>query len=235
MPTLAALTINSTDANIEEIYDESICDPTADPPDTLEVLNGGLTAANFTNGLVVPPWAAQPGAFIRAVQVPFDRWEIIYAKQMEDDTDDNMVVVASLSTRVFIPWDCNAVIVSWQAMWRHDATIAENATPSTAAEQWTARFLAGGTAIGSIQRTLTATRSTTAASFTFNTAPVSDEDRWPYSCATVVLDSSSWSAVCAKGYQTFICRVKARIYDDDPEESKLIIPTGAITVIAVRG
>jgi hypothetical protein len=64
---------------------------------------------------------------------------------------------------------------------------------------------------------------------------VPDVDRWPWSAATVVLNESSYPNQCAQGYQTFMCRIKASIYGDDVKAAKLIIPTGAITVIAVRG
>lgn len=235
MPTLAALTINSDDIDIQELYDESISDPTDAAPATLEMLNGGLDTSNFAGN--VPPWAVQPGSFVRGIHIPFNQWEIIYAKQMSTGTtsgsDDTNVISAMLSTRLFIPWEAD-VVFGWQAFFRHDASLSyENDAPaSTEVETWEAKFYAAGSQITQLKLTLHPTRfrSDLVAPGTHDWSDIEtpDEDRWMFNSNAAVISSQD------KGYLSLVVRITATIYGDDPKIAKLIIPEGAVWCLAIR-
>jgi hypothetical protein len=255
MPTLSALTINATKLNIQEIYAESISDPDDTTPATLEVLNGGLDADNLSGD--IPAWACQPGAFFRAIQIPFERWEFIYAKQHGTVTDsgtrvsENSVVVASLSTRFFLPWDVTALYVSWQALWRPDASGVLATTPvpqEWSQEAWDARFYINGTEVAGGRLTMTPTRWDTQAvvssAVNWDTGlGYAEESRWMWyaHAAAIGSNSTDFSGSRSKGYHTVHCKVRLDLSDvespsnySDAKIAKLIIPSGALSIIAVR-
>lgn len=242
MPTLSALTINATKLNVQEIYEESISDPRDTTPATLEVLNGGLDEDNYAGN--VPPWACQPGAFIRAMHVPFERWEFIYAKQLDEQTGDDHasrrdVVVGALSTRVFLPWEASAIFVGWQALWRHDASASYSTTGTTLFEEWQARFYVDGSEVTGGRLTLSPSRwedEVAGGTPRWEEPGFAEETRWPYYSHGICIPNgdATFTNVTDKGYHTILCRVKATIYGDDPKIAKLIIPSGALSVIAVR-
>lgn len=239
MATFPALTINSTNLNITELYDESLHDPSQNNPTTLDMLQGGLNSDNFTSA---PPWACQRGIFVRGYFRPFTEWEFIYASQLdhagsETGAQDSLrLTTAMLTTRLFIPWDCSAIVVGWQAMFRHDATMASYSGTSSN-ESWAVYFNAGASAFPSYKIILPPTRfesSGTSLDDAFETAGWANENRWLWSSNTMVLDSGTYADECSKGYLTLRAKVSVDIRADDPNKAKLLIPEGAIWALAFR-
>lgn len=238
MPTLPTLTLNATEIDIQEVYEDSLCDPTVALGGTLDMLNGGLDSDNY--GGTAPPWSVQPGAFMRAVTVPFERWEFVYAKQLStDENADNHVVIGALSYRLFLPWDAACVMVNWQALWRHDAGLLKGL--STLEENWKAKFYLGGDSVDGLQLTLSPSRWGLAAaaggSATFADLGMANEQRWPYVARTVVArhNDATYPNFCDKGFRTVMVKVFASMkHESDAQAPKLLIPSGAVNIIAVR-
>jgi len=246
MPTLPALTINSTNVDADELYAESLCDPTDAPPATLDMLNGKLDEDNY--GAAIPPWAIQPGGFLRGIHLPFERWEFAYASQLSGDVDDqNEIVMACMSTRFFLPWDAGGVFVNWQAFWRHDATAIarwsddeQSVYQGTLEEKWQAKFYVDGNEVSGGKLVLTASR------WVEQVEPVdwattgldiwAHEDRWVWYSHSMAAGPTSmdFPNACEKGYHTLMCKITSTTRGGDPKKAKLLIPSGAVDIIAAR-
>lgn len=240
MPNLPNMTLSQDNVDIEEVYDEGLYDP-AEPPDSLEMLNGGLDSTNYTGGDdTVPCWAIQHGAFVTGLFQGFDNWEFQYGKQMSDDKETR-VDHAALSREFFLPWDASAIVFWYQAFCRQDATAWDTSGDDGGLkeEEWDLRFQLDALVFaGNFSRLPYGRDTDLDPDVGLDSDNPGDhlENRWRYysKCHMLVPTSPSVGTLLDKGRHTLKVSVWGGIIGPDQKQAKLLIPTGGIGVLAIR-
>jgi len=241
MPTIPALTLASaTEVDIEEVYDGrgtgGLFTPRA-VPDTGEILHGGLDEANYAGGTnSIEAESFQLGSFGRGWYYGFDRFEFQYSRQLSGDgaapgatfqgTDEDRIIHAGLSTRVFVPWD-SLILYGYQAFLQHDATRFENSggTPNT--EFWGVRVRVVNLVNTALFQRLAHTRGSSGTASGGPDPTESSEERWKWVSKQSGLEF-------AKGYAQIQVSVWGRVFAPDSYKAKIATPTGGVWILALR-
>lgn len=232
MPVISPMVLPGTVLNAADLDTHGRYNP-ANPPDSLEILSGGLTSANAAaTNIKAPLW--QPGAFALGRYTPIESWQFAYGKQLNTAGSGN-----TLSTRVtlaygmsfFLPWNA-IVVIGYQAMCQHDATLWDTGgTPRP--EYWDLDVAYDGVLRGGLYAKLPHGRSTTSLPTTSPPVPdpgQHDEERWRYVSRFQILDGS----LGYKGRHHVVISAWASLYADDTKTAKIVIPSGSVFVGALR-
>lgn len=251
MPDISELLIASTSVTAEELYNQSIFDPTVD--DTFEILNGGLDAENYGGGnKTVPAYACQFGSFAAGSYIGFDRDEFLYAEQIANDRNKNTrIISAGLSRDVWIPFDAKFVMFGMQAFFKQDATsfLATHGSASGPAhnEYWEYKIEFGNVALPSLFGVIPTSKQTTHG--TGNSEFDVDEVAiWPEGPNTTVGTDRSYSTEerwryvskigakknVSKGYHSVKTSFFGGMAKNNPLGSKVIVPSGGVWILAIR-
>lgn len=235
MPTIPAMTVGPTTVDAAQVYTGGLFDP-VNPPDTLEILHGGLDDDNYGGGAnSIPARCFQLGSFGLGWYAGFDRWEFTYARQLSDDQAATYAVRhAGLSTRLFLPWTASVVFYGYQGWFTQDATYwnFDDGNPANhVREYWELGFNRNGTPEAQMLARLPFTRDSTDLP---GTDPYVDdpgdsaENRWRW------VHKMSVDASVAAGYQTFDLVVRSNVKYRDGKTAKVITRSGGIFVLALR-
>lgn len=237
MPTIPAMVLTSNEVDVEEIYENGLYHP-ANPPDSLEILHGGMGEANYGGGDgSIPPYAVQYGAMVSAFYIGFDRWEFIYAKQLSTD-ENRRILIASLSRRFWLPWEARFVMYGYQAWMLADATLWDtdgvddggSATPAKR-EFWELNVHFDGTRVQAMESRLPCGRNTVDSPDTspFTADPgYHTENRWRFPTRT------SAKKTVAKGNHSLFVSLWAGIIGPDQKNAKVTTPCGGLWLLAFR-
>tara|TARA_R110000824_G_scaffold156177_7_gene329121 strand:+ start:3742 stop:4410 length:669 start_codon:yes stop_codon:yes gene_type:complete len=212
----------------QEIYSEGLYAP-ASPPDSLEILNGGLDSNNYGDtDKTLPVWATKIGAFAAGFYSGFDTWDFIYANQTFDsDVASNdlsqRVIHSSLSSKIFLPWDASVLLYGFQAYFRQDAT---QVFGESSAQYWDVHVEIGGTD-ESLYTVLPRTRADASVAYDSGLA---HEEYWPY------VTKQHMKTSMAQGYHPITISIWSRIDATSftNRKEKLLTPTGAVWALAIR-
>jgi hypothetical protein len=244
MPTIPNMSLPSTSIDASEIYQNGLFSP-ANPPQTVEVLNGGLEQSNY-NGAdgSIKPYMMDLGTFARGYSMNFSRREFVYARQLDSNYENHTIISASIATRLFLPFQARVIQFGFQCWFNHDASrYLANASPNE--EFWRYKFEVLST------RSTTATENASKAltgrlpygrqragtsPYSFQDYSVHEEGRWYYVSKTGML-----SGLINKGYADFKLNISANILDpanisgpNDAEIAKCKLMSGTIWVLALR-
>lgn len=231
MPIIPGMSLSSTAVDPREIYSEGLYAP-ANPPTSLEVLNGGLDANNYgDSSKTLPIWTAKIGAYAAGFYSGFDTWDFIYASQMAATNNtasesSRRVIHSSLCAKVFLPWDAAVVLYGFQAYFRHDATFRNPWTAGTS-QFWDLRVTFDGAANRSLYTKLPRTRADQSS---LDDAQYAHEEYWPY------VTKQAMKTNVSKGYRTITTSIWAQIgpASNIAHKEKLLTPNGAIWILAIR-
>ena len=235
MPDIPDMVLSGPTVDAQEIYKNGVFDP-AYSPDTLEVLNGGLTEENYAGGInSIPAWACQLGSFARGFYVGFDRMEATYARQLANDANDaQRAIHAGLSARIFLPWDASVLLYGYQGYFCPDATVWS--TGGTAKpEYWDLRLKINEGTQNALYGRVPANRQTTNAptddptSGGYGSPDEAVEARWKWINKMGMLNSG-----LTKGYRTVQVSLWGRIFPNDYSMAKMKTPTGGVWMLAIR-
>ena len=147
----------------------------------------------------------------------------------------NRVVHSSLSTKVFLPWDASVVLYGFQAYFRHDATEQDLVRVGTeeSTQHWdmqidiTHAHPDGRQFVPSLYTLLPRTRADN--SFT-EKAHHAHEEYWPYVTKQNMITGTK------KGHFAITASIWAKIDSDSyaDHKEKLLTPTGAVWILAIR-
>lgn len=253
MPVIPAMPALSGPVDPTDWYADGLFLP-AQPPDTLEVLNGGCDAAQYTGGDdSIPIGVVDYGAFAVGRYDGFRDWQYAYARGANNDDDGsgrgrrevNRQVIGKLTATFVLPWAASFVWLSWEAFCRHDATQwdTDGDDPVVSRryrkEFWDFRTYYDGSELVAIYARLPHGRYSVGDS---NQAAPTDpdgyldpglhaENRWRHVTRCQMLTSA---ANCARGRHRVRVTGFPGIFTDDPKLAKLLIPSGRVTVLAVR-
>lgn len=238
MTTIGGMAFLSNILNVNEIYDY-VYDPEKHTPNSLEVLNGGLDADNYSGGIgSIPAWACQIGSFAYGYYQGFERWEFQYARQMtpesRDDADSSKRIIhAGLTTRAFLPWSASLVMYGYQAFFKQDATdYTVSAGTGGDSEYYDLRMVFDGDVNQSLYTVLPRGRADTGShSSPNNDGGMHREPWWRY------VTKHGMKQNVSKGYRNFEVSVWSTVYplgNSGGYDSKLITPTGAVWMLAIR-
>lgn len=228
MPLISSMNLLSTTVDPQEVYSEGLYAP-ANPPDSIEILNGGLDSNNYGDAdKTLPVWTTKIGSFAAGFYSGFDSWDFIYANQSfdsDDATTDLSIRVkhSSLSSKIFLPWDASVVLYGFQAFFRQDAT---QVFEEDNAQYWNAQVDFGG-----IQESLYTVfpRSRADEDEEWDSG-LAREEYWPY------VTKQHMSTSVAMGYKNISMSIWSKISAESFAErkEKLLTPTGAIWILAIR-
>ena len=141
MPIIPNMTLPSNEINATEIYNNGLHAP-ANPPQSVEVLNGGLEQDNYdgANGSI-KPYMMDLGTFARGYSFSFSRREFMYARQLDENISDHVLISSSLAAQVFIPFEARVIHYGFQCWFNHDASkYKQIEPPATKREFWSYRL-----------------------------------------------------------------------------------------------
>lgn len=231
MPVLPALVIATDTVEPDAFYADSLYEP-ANPPGTLEMLNGGLDADNWYGTVgSVPVWACQSGAFTAGLYNGFTRWEFAYARQLSytaSSGERHQIVHAGLSATYWLPWNASVICLWWQAMFSHHCGYWTVATPSV--EWWEIHTrLDGALIVGSDSRLPHGIVSI--GTLATPSGDDMDEDRFRYVCKIVQRSGMSGTLGPHKIRVTLWARLRG---DYDADKANVITRAGGVGVVAFR-
>jgi len=233
MPNISSMSLSSPTVDSEEIYSEGLYAP-ANPPDSLEILNGGLDRTNYGEALsnTLPVWTTKIGSFAAGFYSGFDTWDFVYAAQMSNAdrsaaSSDKRVVHSSLCSKVFLPWDASVVLYGFQAYFRHDATYRWYGLAPTDNQFWDFRVTFDGAVNQALYTKLARSRADQTA---LDDAQYAHEEYWPY------VTKQAMQTNVSKGYRSITTSVWAEIgpVSNRVHNEKLLTPSGALWVLAIR-
>jgi len=250
----------------ETIYKESLYAPASNITNvsqlTFEILNGGMTIANYSGGAnKLKAHQIAMGSMAQGYYFGFNRTDFMYGEQFNDSTSTTSsvthaterLVQAGLSFNVFLPWDTKVVMYGYQAMFVHDATewnvAASGSDPEITGSEFYDMSLLCGT---NLSTSTLSTTSTNPSLFLYHKMP---HNRYATDVGGTVTDGSdTYSAPAletsfrfvsktgmiegasapSKGHlQVKVC-VGAQIKQNDPRKSKIKTPSGSIWLVALR-
>lgn len=240
MPSIPAMSLAAAHLDASEIYD-ALWGPAA-TPDTAEILQGGLDSVNFGGGTnAIEAHKVQRGAFARGFYQGTDRWEFIYARQLDGDgatpgavpsVDSQRVVHAGLSGRFFLPWTASVLLYGYQGFFRHDATEWGNDGAAHLFEYWGLQLRIKNQVEQCLYAKLPHSRFSAGkpdpTHGSYADPGHSDERRWRWVQKQGMLENVS------AGYQQLELSVWARIMAPDAQGAKLLTPTGGFWMLALR-
>lgn len=141
MPTIPNMSLPSFSIDADEIYNNGLYSP-ANPPQSVEVLNGGLEQANYDGGNgSIKPYMMDLGTFARGYSINFSRREFMYARQLDENINDHVLISSSIATQVFIPFEARVIHYGFQCWFNHDASkYIQTEPPATKREFWSYRL-----------------------------------------------------------------------------------------------
>lgn len=233
----------------EDIYEKGttkggLFDPSNDPAtgtdNTLELLNGGLTEANYdydSGNNPLPAYAFVPGSFAGGLTLSFDEWNWVYAKTMGYDANngsiENQRAGLTCSKEFFLPWDASIVLYYFAFFARADATEwdVDGGGIGRVAEYWHVRTLLDGSAVTALEGKLPHGRSSQDdpdAATLHDDPGVHAENRWRY--------FQRWSASTSLSRGKHIVRVSTWPFVKGPDQktAKLLYPTACMSILALR-
>tara|TARA_R110000824_G_scaffold199734_6_gene383718 strand:+ start:10010 stop:10729 length:720 start_codon:yes stop_codon:yes gene_type:complete len=239
MPDISLMNLPSFLLNAKEIYDGGIFDPNKSNPDSFEILNGGLDSDNYGGGEhSIPAWACQIGSFAYGFYQGFERHDFVYARQMSKENKTALglpqrSIHAGLTAKAFLPWDASVLLYGFQAFFKQDATnYVGNDSDS---EYYDIRVDFDGTPNKSMSTHLPRGRWDSGYTSTPNgVAGMHEEEWWRYVSKQTLVENVS------KGYRTIDISVWSEIYvpgnytEGGQYDSKLITPSGAVWMLAIR-
>lgn len=255
MPVLPVMPLpGSGEVDPAEWYDTGLYAP-ANPADTLEILDGGQDEDNYVGGDdSIPMEMVQIGTFALAGYAGFRRWQFLYGRgfNMDESVPPGSryaarQVVAGLAFTFSLPFDVSFLWFGFQAYCRQDATVWDtngNGTappmPGPLYEFWDMRTYLDTEELESLYAKLPHGRQT--AGTPDSSDPTGDpdgfldpgmhaENRWRY-VSRIALNQGG--AHTSKGTHRLRVTAWPRLYKNDASRSKLILPTGGITVCAIR-
>ena len=219
------------------------------PPDSLEILNGGMDTTNYTGGdNSIPMWAVQYGTWACGFYTGFDTWEYTYAQQLvsEDVSPSERIrrnVHARLSYSFFMPWTASLLIVGYQAFFQQDATLWDSdndeGAAGTQAAYWDIKCHLGGSALSEWLVKLPATRSSVGLADANNPGAdgwvdplFSIENRWRFLSKMHMvqpLDSN-----LSVGNHRLDLSTWMRVYANDSKQAKCKTACGGAWALALR-
>ena len=256
MATIPTMTLPGTVVDTKDIYDNGLYKP-ANPPQSLEILNGGMEQANYGGGTnSIKPYMMDMGTFARGYSSNFSRREFIYAKQCDEDYTGNPIVTCSLSTEIFLPFTARTILYGYQCWFNHDASSFTNTTPtgyefwryyfevnnaSTPTAETASKALTGRLPYG--RQRLGAGPSYAWKDYNSSGGP-HEERRWYYVQKNGMLTNPA-SGLLSKGHKTFKLKISASILQDptgaalsppqiDMNKEKIKLMSGTIWVLALR-
>ncbi len=236
---------------------------TADPNDSFDILNGGLTSANYElgPGQQVPTWAIQPGSFAAGYYYGFDRRDTVTASQQVVSSPTYTIpanefgygLVSSFSHKVFLPYDCEAVFFSFQAWckqvctyWDTDGDGITTTTDDIVERFVVSPYVNGVRFPGLVHKLPHYMYSQTDPDVT----PDQDsgtggiqalqkwEHRWRYISGSGFFvnatDTTLTSGQAEKGVLTFDLYVYGNIQAPNKNHARIDIDSGGLTIIAIR-
>lgn len=244
MPTIPNMSLPSLSIDASEIYQNGVFSP-ANPPETFEVLNGGLEQSNY-NGAdgSIKPYMLDLGTFARGYSMNFSRREFVYARQLDSNFENHTIISCSVATRLFLPFPVRVLQYGFQCWFNHDASkYLANAVPQE--EFWRYKF----EVLSTVQTTATENASKALTGrlpygreragttpYLFKDYEVHEEGRWYYVSKTGML-----TGTINKGYADFKLNISANILDPanitglaDQEIAKCKLMSGTIWVLALR-
>lgn len=242
MPTIPSMTLPSSAIDASEIYQNGLYAP-ANPPQSVEVLNGSLEQANYNGGAnTIKPYMMDLGTFARGYSANFSRREFVYARQLDEEYENHTIVSCSISTRVFLPYDVRVLQYGFQCWFNHDAS-AYDSGESTEYEFWRYKF---NVLDESSAATIQASKALTGrlpygrergiiAPYTWNENDGAHEEaRWYYVHKTGMLRGS-----ILKGYKDLKLVISASIKSNgkstiDSHIAKNQLMSGSIWMLALR-
>lgn len=243
MPVIPSYTPPAGRVIAGAIYENALYAP-AIPADTAEVLSGGLDNASYTGGDdSIPMSVIQSGTFAAAFYAGFDRWEFLYARQFNNDgnrggTLTNRQIVAGLAATFTLPWTASLLFIGYQAFCRHDATVWDNDGNSIGRtpEWWDLRVHTDSSELTNLYARLPAGRvsnvgPSVASAEPFVSPGYHAENRWRWESKFQMIASGG---MLTKGRHRLRVSGWPAIYAEDNTLAKCVIPTGGITVIALR-
>jgi len=235
MPILPAMTLVSATVDPNEIYD-FVFDP-ANPPASLEVLNGGLDQDNYTGADdTITPWMCQFGTFACGGYSGDNDWEWLYAKQLVTNTSaglvhSNRVVMAKLSGEFYIPWSASFMYTWFQAFFAYDATLWDknHAGGSNHVEYWNYQVYIDG-----VHTTRSSGRLSDGRSSVDLPATPHAEPGYMSESTNKFVSKPIMTKNLVTRRHTYEVTLWGHIYAPDHETCKLKCVTGGFGVIAVR-
>ena len=251
MAIVPPYTPNNTVIDATDIYGNSLYSPKKNVHalDTFEVLNGGLTKANYkgVDGSISAE-KLDLGNMAQGYYFGFDRTDFCYAEQLQDDlvalNGKNLIrhriVHASLSFNVFIPWDASVVMFGYQGTFQQDATKFASPTFASTDEFWDlviqlseeveldASVLPPNPSLYTYQRLDYGRFANEDAGTCNGESPLHAEERFRHVSKSQMLYNVS------KGYQRVSLTVGSYIANNDPRKAKLKTPNGSVWLIALR-
>jgi len=242
MPDISVMSLASLFVNADEIYEgQGVFDPNKNNPDSFEILNGGLDSDNYGGGnQSIPAWACQIGSFAYGFYKGFERHDFVYARQMtKSETSgsklEQRVIHAGLTAKAFLPWDASVLLYGFQAFFKQDATNFCEDTPASDSEYYDIRVDFDGTPNKSMYTVLPRGRWDKGnATSPDRDAEMHEEEWWRYVSKQTLVENVS------KGYRTIDISVWSEIYvpgnytESGQYDSKLITPSGAVWMLAIR-
>jgi hypothetical protein len=230
MPNLPPFSIVSPTLDAAEVY-SGIYQP-ANPPTSLEILNGGMDEDNLGTGVKADAWTCEPGAFTTGFSDGFERWEFAYARQFSSGNNGSQhadrLVSSGWTLRRFLPWPAKLLFVSYEGWITHDATFWDPEEGASLYERWDMRVRVNGTEMTELYAVLPIGRVDTGTP----SAPVStdmhDESRWRFVNKMGLVEN------VPRGRLSLDVSVYANIYAPDPRRAKWIAREGRVTVFAIR-
>lgn len=246
MPTIPNMSLPSFSIDASEIYNNGLFAP-ANPPQSVEVLNGGLEQANYdgANGSI-KPYMLDLGTFARGYSANFSRREFHYAKNLDNNYEEHTVISASVATRLFIPFKARVLQYGFQCWFNHDAS-SYTAGETNDYEFWRYKFEVLSTsssgATEDASKALTGRlpygrQKTNTSPYDWKDYPGGEHEeyRWYYVSKTGML-----SGLFNPGYRDFKLNLSANIINppnisdgNDPFNAKCKLMSGTIWVLALR-
>ncbi|MFA6133960.1 MAG: hypothetical protein WC869_08110 [Phycisphaerae bacterium] len=243
MPLIPAMTLALSYVDAPEIYTAGLFHP-ASPADSLEILNGGLTVANYAGGAgSIKPWMLQTGQWAEGGSIAFDDWQFAYAKVMRGDstsgTNPTMrVVVPGLATSFVAAWPASCILIGYEGWFRQDATFWLGKVHME--ERWDGRVYLDTVERSDLYVWLPHGRSSTGGPDP-TIAPVIGHDgdepgvhneaRWRWVTKLCLVTAGSF--LLAGPHNAFLS-LHPRVYQPDHETAKCIVPTGRIWMVRFR-
>lgn len=251
MPTLGPMIFPSQTVDARQVYAYPLYNP-VNPPDTYEMLHGGLDVANIVDPVAfIPMSCVRQGALACGFWMPKTRPTFVYARASNIDSNSggdetSRTRVAGLSTGFRLPWDASTVIFTWSAFFRHDATRydanADDGGPFR--EYWDYRVYVDGDNYsghygqlpdGRVTNTLPDSTGLDAPSTASVTWRADDqypgmhlENRWRFVNKVGMLKDQD------KGRHSIVISLWPNVYGPDVFKAKTLMPEVSIGVLAFR-
>lgn len=247
MPVIPAMTPQTGEVDIASIFVGGLFNP-VNPPDSLEILNGGLDEDNYGGGdNSIPMTAVQIGSFAAAYSMPTTRMEVVYAKSFLEGgrtRQNDRAGIAGLGARFFLPWTAKGLIYYTQAFWQHDATQWSDGV-SQHPEKWDVKTYVDRAEDTSIYQRLGPTRLSTGmydnsggvgwdgVAGTPGDPGLAYENRWRF--MSTLSGFESGSSVLDKGSHIIqVTLHPTQVFAKDPKIAKTYLGCASIGVLAFR-